>query len=188
MKKVIICCALLICSFVLNAQDGAYWGYTVKLDFDSFQLKRDTDSIVSIKIYENTSFEPQLSGNGSCHSEVSKLNQDNLQFQISKGCATIGGANTYLKLKPPTLYFHFTIASTGFRKKSYTYIKIVPIYFSTTEANGATWSLNAINLKNHLQIDALPIAIKVNGLEDFEIIEPKSLDIEVFSLIELRQK
>ncbi|PSG90310.1 hypothetical protein [Aurantibacter aestuarii] len=185
MKKLIFCSLCLLGSLGLNAQDGVFWGYTVKLEFETFQFKKSTDSIVSIKFYENTSSEPYLPSRGNCYSGVKTSGTNSFNYIISKSCSAIGGPNSFLKIKPPNLYLYFTITSKGFKKQPYTYVKVIPIYFSATEKNGAIWNLSQINLKDYLHIDALPKAIKVNNLENFEFISPSLLDVEVFSLIEL---
>jgi hypothetical protein len=183
--KIIFSLLALLFSYNVIAQDGVFWGYTVNLEFEAFQLKKSTDSIVSIKFYENTSSEPYLPSRGNCYSSFKKTETFTLNYQISKSCQTIGGHNSFTKIKPPTFYIYFKIASSGFKAEKFTYTKVIPVYVSNPETNGAIWNLKHINLKKHLHIDALPVGIKVNTLENFEFISPSLLDVEVFSLIEL---
>ena len=186
MKHILLGLFSIFCFNNTIAQDGVYCGYTVDFQFKTFQLKKNTDSILSITFFEETAFEP-LTNSENDISGFYKIDTSKSKYRITKQWHTIVGGNTCEQIKPTTLYLYFKISSSNYRNEAYTYIKIVPVFFNALERNLETWKLKDMDLGQHLQVNAQPIAIEVTGLNNYKIVPQANLLQRPSSLIELKE-
>lgn len=161
---------IVILGFVVtasHAQDGAFAGYHLTLQFDSFEVE-PSDSIVAIEFFKS---DLPLTVSNASNRSVPKLvrcNIDSANFELFEGASFIGSSPK--TILPPTIYMNIVIRSFRGNGISLEYTKTIPIKFEKPLENLAIVSLLNINVNSFLQNLSDPIVIKVLSKESYEIV------------------
>lgn len=162
-------------TFVFS-QDGAFWGYSFSIQFESLKPIDSNDSIVSLELYKNSNHISKSQGSTQCSFNLLSHDLDSAFFVVAEGCSFIGSSPT--KIKPPTIILRFGIRRKVNNGSSINYFKIIPIVFDEFPESFAVISLFHVEINHFSGIPSDDIVIKVVSKNSYEIIEQESLEVK----------
>ena len=159
----------------MYAQDGAFQGYHLRLQFEKFEPVA-SDSIMYVEFYKNASEIESSLENKNRYIELIKSDLDSACFELAEGVHFIGSSPK--TILPPTI-----IMKVGVRRHSSSgitmdYEKMVLIVFNVPLENFARISLMDININTYLQMPDESIAIKVLSKDSYEIVPQETMMVK----------
>lgn len=156
------------------SQDGAFEGYLFSIQFEQFQPKESSDSIVSVTFYRNTTALPKPHDRSTGTMQLIKNDLDSAHFKLTEGHSFIGSSPR--TITPPTLFISIEIARNFEDGTRMYYVKTIPIIFAVPLENFAQIDLTEVKIRSHLGVSKDEIAIQVLSETTFEIVDQSNLD------------